>query len=57
MVTLTSANGLSVTVNPAQITYVQEASVGCVIFLSSGTNNMLTVKQPYLEVVGMLKAN
>jgi uncharacterized protein YlzI (FlbEa/FlbD family) len=54
MITLTDQFGNSVTINPAQVVYVQESTdYTSVNFVS----HMVMVKESYLEVVGQLKAN
>ncbi len=56
-ITLTNINGISINVNTDRIMYVVDGSgfqYGCSLFFSG--DSRMDVREPYLEVVGMLKS-
>ena len=53
MITLTDSFGMSVTINPAQVTYVVEGADYTIINFA---HLQIMVKEPYLDVVGMLRS-
>lgn len=54
MITLNLSDGRSVTINPDQVNYVAAGENDTTVVYFS--TQVLYIKQPYLEVIGQLKA-